>query len=79
MPPATGSGYKRPLSRLAVLYTPYSLYPGGGERYMLTLAQALSQHYRTVVMTPERYSSYRFRTIAQELSLDLSSVELLPL
>lgn len=79
LPPETGGGYKRPLSRLAVLYTPYPLYPGGGERYMLTLAQALSQHYRTVVMTPERYSSYRFRTIAQELNLDLSSVELLPM
>jgi len=79
LPPPAGGGYKRPLSRLAVLYTPYPLYPGGGERYMLTLAQALSQHYRTVVITPERYSSYRFRTIAGELNLDLSSVELLSL
>ena len=73
------SGYARPMSRLAVLYTPYPLYPGGGERYMLTIAQAASQHYRTVIVTPEHYSTYRFRTIAQELDLNLAAVEPLPL
>lgn len=78
LPPVASARYKRPLSHLAVLYTPYPLYPGGGERYLLTLAQALSQHYRTVVVTPELYSSYRLRTIAHELNLNLSNVELLP-
>ncbi|MBV8809680.1 MAG: glycosyltransferase, partial [Acidobacteriaceae bacterium] len=76
--PAPLSPYGRPILRRAVLYTPYPLYPGGGERYMLTIAQALSQHYRTTIVTPERYSSYRFRTIAQELDLDLAAIESVP-
>ncbi|MDB5027920.1 MAG: hypothetical protein JWO66_1609, partial [Candidatus Eremiobacteraeota bacterium] len=63
----------------AVLYTPYPLVPGGGERYLLSIAQALSRRYRTYVVTPERYSTYRLRTIAAELDLDLSRLKLAPL
>ena len=68
-----------PFAETAVLYTPYALVPGGGERYLLTIAQLLSKHYRTIVMTPERYSSYRQRTLAAELNLDLSRVRFAPL
>lgn len=64
------------LTKTAVLYTPYPLVPGGGERYLLTIAQALSRRYRTYVITPERYSSYRLRGIAAALDLDLSAVRL---
>jgi GT2 family glycosyltransferase/glycosyltransferase involved in cell wall biosynthesis len=63
-------------TQTAVLYTPYPLVPGGGERYLLTIAQALSRRYRTYLLTPERYSAYRLRTIATELGLDLSAVKL---
>lgn len=76
--PPKGIRHVQSLPRLAVLYTPYPLYPGGGERYLLTIAQALSAHFRTIVVTPERYSMYRLRTIAHELNLNLSTVQLLP-
>lgn len=74
--PAPASTYGKTLLGLAVLFTPYPLIPGGGERYLLTMAQALSRTRRTVLVTPERYSTYRLRTIARELELDLSCVEL---
>jgi GT2 family glycosyltransferase/glycosyltransferase involved in cell wall biosynthesis len=60
----------------AVLYTPYALVPGGGERYLLTIAQALARRYRTYLLTPELYSSFRLRTLASDLGLDLSGVRL---
>lgn len=60
----------------AVLYTPYALVPGGGERYLLTIAQALARRYRTYLLTPELYSSFRLRTLASDLGLDLGGVRL---
>ena len=60
----------------AVVYTPYQIIPGGGERYLLSIAQWLSRRYRTYVLTPERYSTYRLRGIGLELDLDLSEVRL---
>ncbi len=74
--PAQLSTYGSSLSGLALLYTPYPLVPGGGERYLLTMAEILSSRCRTVLLTPERYSSHRLRTMGQELGLDLSCVEL---
>ena len=62
---------------VAALYTPYPLYPGGGERYILSIAEALSKDRRTFLITPERYSQHRLRTIANELDLRLDNVELL--
>ena len=63
----------------AVLYTPYQIIPGGGERYLLGIAHWLSRRYRTFVLTPERYSSYRLRGIGLELELDLSEIRLAPI
>ena len=63
----------------AVLYTPYQIIPGGGERYLLGIAQWLSRRYRTFVLTAERYSTYRLRGIGLELELDLSEVGLAPI
>jgi GT2 family glycosyltransferase/glycosyltransferase involved in cell wall biosynthesis len=59
---------------LAVLYTPYPLYPGGGERYLLTIAESLADRYDVLLATPELYSLWRVRTLARELRLDLSHV-----
>jgi GT2 family glycosyltransferase/glycosyltransferase involved in cell wall biosynthesis len=66
-------------SGTAVLYSPFPLDLGGGWRYLLTIAQQLSQRYHTYVVTPERYSSYRLRRVAESLGLDLSRVRLVPL
>lgn len=73
--PAPSCNYGTSLPRTAVLYTPYALVPGGGERYLLSMAEILSRSYRTVLLTPEKYSSHRLRCMAQELDLDLSCVE----
>jgi GT2 family glycosyltransferase len=63
-----------PSRRVAVLYTPYPLYPGGGERYLLTIAEALRPRYDVLLATPERYSTWRIRTIGRDLQLDVSHV-----
>ncbi len=63
----------------AVLYTPYQIIPGGGERYLLGIAQWLSRRYRTYLLTAERYSTYRLRGIGLELELDLSEIRLAPI
>lgn len=68
--------YGKSLQGIAVVYTPYPLVPGGGERYLLTMAETLSRHFRTILLTPERYSSHRLRAMGQELGLDLACIEL---
>ncbi len=72
--PSTAQRPRDPARRLAVLYTPYALYPGGGERYLLTIAEALRPQYDVLMATPERYSIWRIRTLARDLELDLSHV-----
>jgi GT2 family glycosyltransferase/glycosyltransferase involved in cell wall biosynthesis len=62
--------------RQAVLFTPFPLTPGGGERYLLEIASLLGERYDVTVVTPEIYSRYRLRTLARDLNLDLSAVAL---
>lgn len=61
----------------ALIYTEDSFVPGGRMRYVLALARTLSQRYRTYLVTPERYSTYRLRTVAGELEMDVPRVRLL--
>jgi GT2 family glycosyltransferase/glycosyltransferase involved in cell wall biosynthesis len=56
----------------AVLYTPYELTPGGGERFLLTIAAALSEDHRTTLVTPYPYSQLRLANLGRQLSIDLS-------
>jgi GT2 family glycosyltransferase/glycosyltransferase involved in cell wall biosynthesis/SAM-dependent methyltransferase len=58
--------------RRALLYTPYMLTPGGGERYLLTLAVALSRDHAVTVLTPHPYSRLRLLNLGCEFGLDLS-------
>lgn len=62
-----------------VLFTPYELIPGGGERYLLTVAAGLSHHANVTLCTPHPYSRLRLLTLGRELSLDLGQVALLRL
>jgi len=57
---------------VAVLFTPFALTPGGGERYLLSLAQALAPSHQVILATPCRYSRARLRQLSIELGLDLS-------
>jgi GT2 family glycosyltransferase/glycosyltransferase involved in cell wall biosynthesis len=64
--------------KIAVIYSPYNLTPGGGERYVLSLALAAkSNGYKTYFCSPEKYSKYRLHTISHELGLDVSGILLL--
>ena len=56
-----------------ILYSPYSLVPGGGERVMFELAALLSSHVgvdNVVFSTPNAYSSVRVAQIATTFGLD---------
>src|SRR5262249_31043243 len=46
--------------------------PGGGERYILTLATALASDKKLTVVTPNPYSQLRLLSLGRELDLDLS-------
>lgn len=64
--------------KIAVVYSPYNLTPGGGERYVLSLAKAARDSgYKTYFCSPERYTKYRLHTVAYELGLDVSNIGLL--
>lgn len=56
----------------AVIYTPYALTPGGGERFLLTIASILMQNYDVCIVTPNPYSRLRLLNIGFEFGLDLS-------
>jgi len=59
----------------AALFTPYSLTPGGGERYLLGMAEVLLQTGHAVwLVTPERWSSLRIAQVADSLSLSLQGL-----
>ncbi len=49
------------------VYTPFPLVQGGGERYILGVAQALSELAPTAVTTPDEYSGLRLNTLVREL------------
>jgi GT2 family glycosyltransferase len=63
--------------KIALVYSPYNLVPGGGERYILSVAAALSGQYTTYFCTPSRYSYYRLASIGSSLGVDVSSIRLI--
>ena len=63
--------------RNIVFYSPYELIAGGGERYILSAAAAVSEGHHVYVATEESYSRHRLTALARQLSLDLSRIELI--
>ena len=59
-----------------LLYTPYNLVPGGGERYLLTIAAGLAEVANVTLATLHPYSRLRLRTMGRELSLNLDAVRI---
>ena len=56
-----------------ILYSPYALVPGGGERVMFELAALLSSHVgvdNVIFSTPNAYSSIRMAQIATTFGFD---------
>lgn len=65
-------------ARMRVLiYTPYQLTPGGGERYLLTIAESFKDVASVALVTPQPISRARLLTMGREFALDLDQVELL--
>nr|WP_314075880.1 glycosyltransferase [uncultured Roseococcus sp.] len=63
-----------PRRRRALIFSPYDLTPGGGERYILTLAAALSRDHDVAFAGLAPYSRLRLRTMGSRLGLDLSGI-----
>jgi glycosyltransferase involved in cell wall biosynthesis len=60
-----------------VIYTPFDLVFGGGEKYILSVAHAYSiSGYRTIFATKARYSRVRLMALGFDFGLDLGLVEL---
>jgi GT2 family glycosyltransferase/glycosyltransferase involved in cell wall biosynthesis len=70
-PAALGSGRKR-----VALYTPFTLTPGGGERYLLSVAQALAFLADVTLVTEARCSVMRLQQVGMALQLDVSALAL---
>ena len=61
-----------PALSTAMFYTPYPITPGGGERFLLTMASELVRDHRVTIVTPHPYSQLRLQSIAHTFGLDLS-------
>ena len=77
-PPAGELRYRKELPSV-LLYTPYNLVPGGGERYLLTIAAGLIEVANVTLATEHPFSRLRLRTMGRELSLDLNGVRIITL
>ena len=58
-------------ARSAVIYTPYALNPGGGERVVLTIAAAMAGDHAVTIVTPHPYSWARLARLGRLFELDL--------
>lgn len=56
------------------LYTPFDITPGGGERFLLTLASELSISNSVTLITPCIYSYSRLRQIGYIFNIDVSKI-----
>jgi GT2 family glycosyltransferase len=64
-------------NRLSIaLFTPYGITPGGGERYLFSIAATFSNAYDVTLITPDIISQNRILTVGRELDLDLTGVHL---
>jgi len=60
----------------AIVFTPFPLTPGGGERYFLSLAALLAITHHVTLVTSHPYSRLRLQSLGAEFGLDLDRVQL---
>jgi len=64
--------------RTAAVYTPYNINPGGGERYLLTIAECLIKAgYQTWLVMPEIFSSLHITKVASIFGVDIRGLGLI--
>jgi GT2 family glycosyltransferase/tetratricopeptide (TPR) repeat protein/glycosyltransferase involved in cell wall biosynthesis len=61
----------------AVVFSPFALSPGGGEKYIMTIASALSERFQTTMVFPEMHSISRFRMVAEDLGVAVANLRLM--
>ncbi|WP_295401026.1 glycosyltransferase [uncultured Thiocystis sp.] len=70
-----------PLARVnrpqAFLYSPFPLGPGGGEKYLLTLAAVVAERYQTTLVFPELNSIHRLKMVAEDLNVSADGLSIL--
>jgi GT2 family glycosyltransferase/tetratricopeptide (TPR) repeat protein len=67
---STASAPERPdRDQVALVYTPFNIRPGGGERYLLAAARALSRDYRVVLCSKEVFSRARVLHVLAALGI----------
>ncbi len=62
-------------TRRALIYSPHNLTAGGGERYLLTLAAALTDDHAVTIAVPYAYSHLRLRQLGAEFGINLAACE----
>lgn len=66
--------------KVAGIYTPYDLVPGGGERYLLTTAEYLiNSGYEVFLILEEIYSNLRLKQMSREFNLSLDNIRIITL
>jgi O-antigen biosynthesis protein len=73
---AAGSPMRPEMKPRALIYTPYSLTPGGGEKYILTIAEHLLFSHAVTLVTLHSYSEIRIKQLAHALNLALEGLAL---
>ncbi len=76
LPPGPARAARRAGLPQAVIFTPFQLTPGGGERVILTLAAVLSRTHRVEIVTVHPYSRVRLAGLGHEFAIDLSACTL---
>jgi GT2 family glycosyltransferase/glycosyltransferase involved in cell wall biosynthesis len=56
------------------LYTPYNILPGGGERYLLSIAEALQGFADVELVASHPWSRLRLLTTARELGVEVGNI-----
>ncbi len=56
------------------LYTPFALEPGGGERYLLSVAEVFRDEFEVFLITPEQQPADRIARLARELDVHVDHV-----
>ena len=67
-------GYSK--KKLCFVYTPFDLRIGGGERYILSIAQSLSEEYEVWFLTPHYTSKLRFLQVMDDLNIPETTIHI---
>lgn len=65
------------VNQRAFVYSPFPLGPGGGEKYILTLASVLAEMYQTTIIFSEIYSQYRLKMVGEDLGVSVDGLTIL--